>query len=235
MDSLNSKIIQKHYEQLFPSISKFIDCPGLEILIDDWPDYRDIRVVVIGSSPAKYFWSTGAFVGESVNGDVPDSVVNFDDALSKAFRINGQVNVDLHAQHSKFQHGILFINVCLCVKYTQYSYEIGDKYAPGVIEFINELMLKKHRENEKIGILDMRLDKHCHVSEKQMCYDQDYRELFGDYLIRHKSKHEYFRIGHPMNFNDNWDYAIEKLRIMSTRNYFPEIKSIYQIDYNCMP
>ena len=81
---------EKGYWDLWKQQKKFeeiLKLPTLPKLIEVWPTYENLKVIVVGSSSKKEgFISSGAFVGEVERGyDVPDSVLRFQMALDMAF------------------------------------------------------------------------------------------------------------------------------------------------------
>lgn len=222
---------QKNYYDLFSKQNNFeevLQISHLDLLISEWPDYKNLRVIVIGSSPSAFFKPSGAFVGEQVaNHPLPLSIDKIKESLNLAFYQNvnevNEVDYDYHAKHAK-QRGILFINVCFAEP--NYRQDI----AQFTIGFINKVLWRKYLDKQTIAVLDMRCDIHCHVSER---YFRTQAYLNKDEKYRLENKYNFHRIeqiGHPTAFNVL--EVIEPLKRISELN--PEIACIYRKEYNCM-
>lgn len=215
---------QKKYFELLEGLELVIEINLLENLINDWPNYNDLSVIVIGSSPADDFKSSGAFVGESQSGHIPLSVIKLKKALNSAFYESQdcELDYDYNSKHAK-DRGILFINVCLTEGNKRHE------VAQFTIEFINRILERKFNEGKKISILDMRLDIHSHESERRY-YEENYsKDSDGYKIVNFENFHRLDRIGHPA-YLDVMKITESLIRI---GEFSPEIACIYRNVKDC--
>ena len=173
--------------------------------IDHWPLFDDLKVIVAGSSDKDKdgFISSGAFVGEHKFGKLPRSVRTLRDETNQYFYGGEFINwssLDCHATHSKMEHGILFINVCLSKD------NKALETAKLTIRFINRILQVAKLQ---ICVLDMRLDMHAHISEDRFWRDEETRNSEDQFKINKQSEvHKVCRFEHP-GYTNNAKYFEE--------------------------
>jgi hypothetical protein len=241
-ENLETLLKEKGYWNLFSEGGQFeevLQSSKLKVLIKHWPTYERVRVIVVGSSPAPCFRSTGGFVGENTGTYLSPTVVKLQKALDSAFynSANGDddddqdsdnddkdgSNYDYNAMHSKMDHGILFVNVCL--------QQISREFAEFSIGFINRILKRKHIDNEPLAVLDMRLDKHIHESETAFSTFSNMRMTELGYKLESLNFHKLFRLGHPNDFHSHFTTVVKELQTI--RESYPEIASIYRTQETC--
>jgi len=103
MDQNQVKVFleQKSYWDLLDPQKRFEAIAQIllqEALIQNWPEYENLEVIVMGSSPIEGFMSFGVFVDEPEPGRyLPNAVKKFRDALDSAFPQRIKRNYDYHA------------------------------------------------------------------------------------------------------------------------------------------
>lgn len=222
---------QKGYWDLFSEGDQFenvLQSPELNVLIEHWPIYGSVKIIVVGSSPAPCFDSTGGFVGENTGTYLPPTVMKLRETLNSAYYNNnpaeGDDSYDYHATHSKMDHGILFINVCL--------QQISNKFSEFSIGFINRILRNKRLDDKQLLVLDMRLDKHIHESESTFSKFSHMRRTELSYKLESLNFHQLVRLGHPNDFDSHLLAVVEELR--SIRTSYPEVASIYRTQQTCV-
>ena len=201
-------VTDKGYRFLFgENIEDNSDVFKLTRLIEHWPTFADLKIIVVGSSTIPDFESSGAFVGQLRPDKKPcKSVEQLIKAINFAYYQEEDQEKDdksyyLQSLHSKFDHGILFINVCLDDKQDKLE------TVKLTIGFINTILKSKQDANKQITVLDMRLDKHRHESESDGYSDKfsDLRKYDTQFIIEQRGDlHTILRLHHPGYVDDNF-------------------------------
>jgi len=229
-------IQQKGYLDLFIQDAYYKNIIGnrtevLCRLVENWPEYDDLLIIVIGSSPLDNFPTTGAYVGNFNQNNLPRSVETLRNIRDNVF---GDLDsVDYNSYHAKEDHGILFINVVPTEPVIPGTRESPGEYyletAKFMIGFINRILNSK--SGKKLAILDMRLRVHSHINELTLD-EPKYGRNEDEYKLIPQESQYLIRFSHPAYFNENQKQnAIDQFN--NLKYEFPGIACIYAEQNDC--